>query len=102
MFLWEHPPARTYVSGPIYVMGDTVHATTPCQGSGTGMAIEDSLILSTLIGRAKSVPQARLALEAYVTVRRERTQQVVELSHKTGIIRTDRSKEIGLRFEKFR
>lgn len=101
MFLWEHPPARTYVSGPIYVMGDIVHATTPCQGSGKGMAIEDSLILSTLIGRAKSVPQAKPALEAYVTVRRERTQ-VVELSHKTGIIRTDRSKEIGLHFEKFR
>ncbi|KAI2784532.1 hypothetical protein F4815DRAFT_440837 [Daldinia loculata] len=29
IYLWEHLPAHTYVSGPICVMGDAAHATTP-------------------------------------------------------------------------
>lgn len=102
MYLWEHPPASTYVSGPICVMGDAAHATTPWQGSGAGMAIEDSLILSVLFGRAQSVAQAVLALKAYDFVRRERTQRIVESSRETGIIRTGRNKDIGLDLQKFR
>ncbi|KAI7782605.1 hypothetical protein LA080_013093 [Diaporthe eres] len=72
-YLWEHPPARTYVSSPIAVMGDAAHATTPWQGSGAGMAIEDSLVLSTLLGRAETAAQASLALEVYDQVRRPHT-----------------------------
>lgn len=101
MYLWEHPAAHTYVSGPICVMGDAAHATTPWQGSGAGMAIEDSLILSTLLGHADSVATSRLALKAYDAVRRERTQRVVESSRETGIIRTGRSTEFGLSLQKF-
>ncbi|KAI1355778.1 hypothetical protein F5Y01DRAFT_269842, partial [Xylaria sp. FL0043] len=86
MYLWEHPPARTYVSGPICVVGDAAHATTPWQGSGGGMSIEDSLILSTLLGRARSPREAQAALKAYDKVRRPRTQQIVESSRETGMM----------------
>lgn len=65
------------------------------------MAIEDSLILSSLLGHADSVATARLALKAYNAVRRERTQRVVESSRETGVIRTGRSKEFGLNLRKF-
>lgn len=50
------------------------------------MSIEDSLILSTLLGRAQTVPQARKALEVYDRVRRPRTQRIVESSRGTGMI----------------
>ncbi|KAI0976018.1 hypothetical protein F4678DRAFT_456346 [Xylaria arbuscula] len=85
-YLWEHPPAHTYVSGPICVVGDAAHATTPWQGSGGGMSIEDSLILSTVLGRAKSLLEAKVALKAYDHVRRPRTQRIVESSRDTGVM----------------
>lgn len=82
-------------------MGDAAHATTPWQGSGAGMAIEDSLILSTLLGRATTVAEASLALKAYDQVRRPRTQQVVESSRGTGMMRTGLDKDTGLDLLKF-
>ncbi|KAI0450743.1 hypothetical protein F5B21DRAFT_528743 [Xylaria acuta] len=86
MYLWEHPPARSYVSGPMCVIGDAAHAMTPWQASGGGTSIEDSLILSTLLGRARSPTQANVALKAYDQVRRPRTQRIVSSSRKTGNI----------------
>ena len=64
---------------PICVMGDAAHgqwcpqkhdsprwsasdiliATVPFQASGGGMCVEDTLILSTLLGRSKSREEAR-------------------------------------------
>jgi salicylate hydroxylase len=89
MYLWEHHiPARTYVSGPMAIMGDAAHATTPWQSSGGGMSLEDSLVLSTLLGHATTPAEARLALQAYDQVRRPRTQRIVESSRVTGAILT--------------
>ncbi|KAI0135360.1 FAD/NAD(P)-binding domain-containing protein [Daldinia grandis] len=102
MYLWEHPPADTYVSGPICVMGDAAHATTPWQGSGGGMSIEDSLVLSTLLGRSKTPSDAVAGLKVYDQVRRPRTQQIVESSRVTGMIINGRGKDIGLDLEKLR
>lgn len=101
-YLWEHPPARTYASGPVAVMGNAAHATTPWQGSGAGMAIEDSLVLSTLLGRAETPAQAVLALKAYERVRWQRTQRVVESSRGTGMMRTGLDAGVGLDLLKFR
>ncbi|KAI0192845.1 hypothetical protein F4808DRAFT_475441 [Astrocystis sublimbata] len=84
IYLWEHPPAKTYVSGPVCVMGDAAHATTAWHGSGGGMSIEDSLILSTLLGRATTVTEAQAGLRAYDRIRRPRTQRIVESSWVTG------------------
>lgn len=83
-------------------MGDAAHATTPCQGSGAGMAIEDSLVLSTLLGRAETAAQSSLALEVYDQVRRPRTQRIVESSRGTGRMRTGLDEEVGLDLLKFR
>ncbi|KAJ8130453.1 hypothetical protein O1611_g3176 [Lasiodiplodia mahajangana] len=92
-YLWDHPKASTYVSGPICITGDAAHSTTPWQGSGGGMSIEDSLILSSLLGRAKTPSEALTALEVYDQVRRPRTQRIVESSRVTGAMVT-RSDEL--------
>ncbi|KAK8017369.1 hypothetical protein PG993_013695 [Apiospora rasikravindrae] len=102
IYLWEHPPAHTYVSGPICVTGDAAHATTPWQGSGAGMSIEDSLILSTLLGNANTPVQACKGLRIYDKLRRARTQQVVESSRGTGVILTGKGEDTGLELEKLR
>lgn len=102
MYLWDHPPARTYVSGPVCIMGDAAHATTPWQGSGGGMSIEDSLILSTLLGRAKTTVEAQIALKVYDQVRRPRTQRIVESSRNTGLILLGLNADMGLDLHKLR
>ncbi|KAI1272727.1 hypothetical protein F5Y07DRAFT_378971 [Xylaria sp. FL0933] len=84
LYLWDHPNASTYVSGPICITGDAAHSTTPWQGSGGGMSIEDSLILSALLGRANTPSEAVTALQVYDQVRRPRTQRIVESSRVTG------------------
>ena len=96
MYFWEHPNAHTYVSGPICIMGDAAHATSPWQGAGGGMSIEDSLILSTLLGRSKTRIEALTALKVYDRVRRPRTQRIVESSRGTGLIVNGLGEETGL------
>ncbi|KAI0102796.1 hypothetical protein GGR51DRAFT_526241 [Nemania sp. FL0031] len=93
LYLWDHPNASTYVSGPMCITGDAAHSTTPWQGSGGGMSIEDSLILSSLLGHAKTPSEAVTALQVYDQVRRPRTQRIVESSRDTGTMLTGR-KEI--------
>lgn len=83
-------------------MGDPAHATTPWQGSGAGMAIQDSLVLSTILGRSETAAQAALALEVFDQVRRPRTQQVVHSSRGMVSMRTGSDKDVGLDLLRFR
>ena len=83
--LFEHPPAPNYHRGRVGLLGDAAHASTPHQGAGAGMAVEDAYILSALLSR---VENAELDLEAmfvaYDEVRRPRTQRLVDTSGKTA------------------
>lgn len=96
MYLWEHPPARTYVSGSVCVMGDAAHAAAPWQGPGNGMMVEDAMVISTLLSRATTPAEAITALKVYDEVRRPRTQRIVESSRHTGIVLTGRGEDTGM------
>nr|XP_023908623.1 6-methylsalicylic acid decarboxylase atA-like [Quercus suber] len=100
IYLWEHLPAHTYVSGPVCMIGDAAHATTPFMGSGGGMCVEDTLIMSTLLGRATTTAEAEIALKVYDQVRRQRTQDVVVASRETGTLITGKDEAIGLYAQK--
>ena len=100
--LYDHLSAPTYVKGRVALFGDAAHATTPHQGQGAGMAFEDSLILSEILGEILNEPcktslgdedertevNARLeaCLRAYDEVRRPRTQEVTRTSREMGEI----------------
>lgn len=60
------------------------------------MSIEDSMILSTLLGRSESRTESIAALKAYDEVRRPRTQRIVESSRVMGWLATGKDKEVGL------
>lgn len=66
------------------------------------MSIEDTMILSTLLGSVKTPTEARKALDVYDKIRRPRTQRIVESSRGTGEIMTGRNPEFGLDLEKMR
>lgn len=84
--LFDHPPAPTYYGTRprVCLVGDAAHATTPHQGSGAGMGIEDCYILGNLIGEANSVEDLDRAFSAYDQVRRPRTQKLVTTSREAG------------------
>ncbi|KAF7189094.1 6-methylsalicylic acid decarboxylase atA [Pseudocercospora fuligena] len=84
--LFNHLPARTYVKGNVTIIGDAAHATTPHQGSGAGMAIEDSYVLSELMGRVQEPRDIQKAFEAYEETRKGRTLNLVETSRQAGMI----------------
>nr|POE77940.1 6-methylsalicylic acid decarboxylase ata [Quercus suber] len=69
-------------------------------GSGGGMCVEDTLVMSTLLGRATSTTEAELALKVYDQIRRQRTQDVVVASRKTGTLITGKDEIIGLDAQK--
>lgn len=94
--LYDHLPASTYVRGRVALMGDAAHATTPHQGQGAGMAFEDSLILSGILGHVwgeegsvhgdQMDAKVQACLHAYDVVRRSRTQKVTATSREMGQI----------------
>ena len=98
--LWDMPPAPTYTTRNVCMMGDAAHATTPFQGSGAGQAIEDALVLETLLGKVEDPLQIPVAFSAYDQVRRPRTQKVVSTSREAGQVFAMRAEGIGKDVEK--
>ncbi|KAF2845048.1 salicylate 1-hydroxylase-like protein [Plenodomus tracheiphilus IPT5] len=86
--LFNHPPAPTYyrTSPLICLVGDAAHASTPHQGAGAGMCIEDSYILSQLLSKCRSKGDMEKAFAAYDLVRRPRSQMLVQTSREAGML----------------
>lgn len=86
--LFNHPPAKTYYgTAPlICLVGDAAHATTPHQGAGAGMCIEDVYILSHLLSKCHNKTDIEKAFRAYDVVRRPRSQRLVKTSYEAGML----------------
>lgn len=86
--LFDHSPAPEYyqVSPLICLVGDAAHASTPHQGSGAGMCIEDVYALSELLQNCTNRDQVAQAIRAYDAVRRPRTQKLVKTSREAGML----------------
>lgn len=83
-------------------MGDAAHATTPWQGAGAGQAIEDAMVIGHLLAHAETRDEVQAAFKAYDTVRRPRSQQVIDSSRGTGQIMCGQDQDIGLDPDKMR
>ncbi|KAF2731731.1 FAD/NAD(P)-binding domain-containing protein [Polyplosphaeria fusca] len=82
--LFYHLPASTFYKDRICLLGDAAHATTPHQGAGAGMCVEDSLVLSSILKDAKTVDDIKKAFVAFDQVRRPRTLKNVVTSGEAG------------------
>ncbi|KAI9711072.1 MAG: hypothetical protein M1812_007266 [Candelaria pacifica] len=83
--LFDHPPARTYTNDSrICLLGDAAHASTPHQGSGGGMAMEDAFMLSSLLANVTDPVELSAAFKAYDAIRRPRSQRLVTSSREAG------------------
>jgi 2-polyprenyl-6-methoxyphenol hydroxylase-like FAD-dependent oxidoreductase len=75
------PRLRTYVDGPVALLGDAAHAMTPNLGQGGCQALEDAATLAALVADDRDVA---VALRRYDELRRPRTQQVWRRSLQGG------------------
>ncbi|KAI1403530.1 salicylate hydroxylase [Hypoxylon fuscum] len=95
----EHKSTPTYARERVSLLGDAAHTTTPWQGTGAGLAIEDAMVLGTLFANISSLNEIGAAFKAYDILRRPRCQRVIDSSRETGQIL---SGQIDLRADKIR
>lgn len=100
--LFDYPPAKTYYKGRTCLSGDAAHASTPHQGAGAGMALEDAFIMSSLLGAVEEDGQIEKAFTAFDKVRRPRTQKLVKTSRECGQVYESEGPGIGDNPDAFR
>lgn len=100
--MYEAPVAPFYNKKRVCMMGDAAHATTPYQGQGAGQAIEDALVLTTLLAKVETAGQIPNAFTAFDQVRRLRTQRVVKTSREAGQLSAMKQEGVGADLEKMR
>ncbi|TCD71096.1 hypothetical protein EIP91_000190 [Steccherinum ochraceum] len=77
----------SFVSGRVVLLGDAAHAMTPHQASGAGQAIEDGLVLASLLARPETTRETLpIALQTYDEIRRPFSQDILRRSYETGQI----------------
>jgi 2-polyprenyl-6-methoxyphenol hydroxylase-like FAD-dependent oxidoreductase len=75
----EEVDVPTWVRGPVVLIGDAAHATSPNMAQGAAMALEDAVALAEELSRAREVPGA---LTAFESRRRARAAWVLEQTHR--------------------
>lgn len=76
------PCPDTYVRGRVVLLGDAAHAMTPHLGQGACQAIEDAVVLGSLLAQG----DVDEALAEYDRARRPRTREVARMSRLSGRI----------------
>jgi len=94
-----HP--RSFVRGPVVLLGDAAHAMLPTLGQGAGQALEDAVVLAAELARDGSISAA---LAAYDRARRPRARRVADLARLSGRLgqRLTNPALIGLRNTAYR
>ncbi|KAF8888036.1 hypothetical protein BD779DRAFT_1672449 [Infundibulicybe gibba] len=77
----EAQPLQSWADGNVALLGDSAHAMSPQQASGAGQAVEDAMILATLLGHhlttSRNIAQV---LSIYDQIRRPFAERVAEKS----------------------
>jgi 2-polyprenyl-6-methoxyphenol hydroxylase-like FAD-dependent oxidoreductase len=76
-------PPKPWGDGPMTLLGDAAHPTTPNLGQGACMAIEDAAVLAQALA---AIPDPTAAFRVYEKTRFERTAFIVRESLKFGRI----------------
>ncbi|XXH02230.1 hypothetical protein Hte_008598 [Hypoxylon texense] len=92
----EHAPAPTFATENVCLVGDSAHSMLAFQGASVCIAIEEALVLSTLLGRLPSKAAIPAALQAYDQVCRPRAELAAQSSAETGFLVTGRGPGVGL------
>ena len=73
---YNMPAVPTWHNGPMIIVGDAAHATSPSSGQGASLAIEDAVVLAKCL---RDAPDVQQAFVAYERLRRQRVEDVAAL-----------------------
>lgn len=79
--LCDLPPLSTWHSGPVVLVGDAAHATSPYGGQGASMAMESAMVLAKCV---RDIPETERAFAAYQSLRKDRAERLVRLARRIG------------------
>jgi 2-polyprenyl-6-methoxyphenol hydroxylase-like FAD-dependent oxidoreductase len=82
----EGEPFRPWSEGPVVLLGDACHATTPHMGQGAGMALEDAVVLARCLESTNQ--DLRRAFQLYEDTRFERCTRIQRESHRNEWTKT--------------
>ncbi|KAG5800963.1 hypothetical protein H9Q69_000090 [Fusarium xylarioides] len=84
--LFDSPPIDAFHKGNMCLLGDSAHGSTPFQGAGAGMAVEDACVLGRILQHVSKAEDIPTAFEAFSRARVDRTLKIVKTSREAGHI----------------
>ncbi|KAI1279384.1 FAD/NAD(P)-binding domain-containing protein [Xylaria sp. FL0933] len=84
----------------VCIVSDAAHASSPWQGAGAGISIEDAFIIGHLFSNISTAAEIGSAFEASDGLRRPRCQELVDNGRRTGRLFCGRDETAGLNVEK--
>lgn len=79
--IYDMPPLAQWHNGPVVLLGDAVHATSPNAGQGASLALEDAMVLAKCV---RDFPDLNEAFLRYRDLRKERVERIVKYSRQIG------------------
>jgi FAD-dependent urate hydroxylase len=79
--IYDIPTQRLWHKGPVVLIGDAAHATSPSAGQGASMALEDAIVLAQCL---RDLPDHTAAFQRFDELRRARAERVVKSSRQLG------------------
>ena len=79
------PTSPVWRDGPVILIGDAAHATSPSAGQGASMVCEDAVMLAKCL---RDQPSREAAFAEYERQRRERVEKVVAYSRRLSNTKT--------------
>jgi 2-polyprenyl-6-methoxyphenol hydroxylase-like FAD-dependent oxidoreductase len=79
--IYDIPTQPVWYKGPIALIGDAAHATSPSAGQGASLALEDAIVLAKCL---RDLPEVGDAFRTFEQLRRARVEKVVKGSRQLG------------------
>ena len=79
--LSDVPALPTWHRGPVTLIGDAAHATSPYGGQGASMAMESAIVVAKCL---RDVPDPARAFATYQRLRKDRAEKLVRLARRNG------------------
>ncbi|MBA4117020.1 MAG: FAD-dependent monooxygenase, partial [Rubrobacter sp.] len=79
--VYETPSMATWYKGPVCLIGDAAHVTSPHVGQGASMAMEAAVVLAKCL---RDILDAEEAFAVFEALRKDRVEKLVEEARRTG------------------